>query len=326
MMESLRAWLLSLAGVALLTALASLFPTSESLRRVTKLAGGVALTCLLFSPLVTFDYDAYAAALQDYHVSVSTDGAVSDSSERLQRTVIESEMRTYILDKAAQCGAALDDAQVTLQWSTDGYWYPQSVRLVTSGPAAENSRLAQIIEADLGVTAHAAGMEQHIMNTRKLSAFAAKYKYVLIILLAGLILLLLPTGSRTKAKTAQAAAVSEQTQPQTIQAEEQRLTTLLQQINGAGQVQVLLSYRCSAERELATDDSGEPTIISAGGGAQEAVELKTVSPQYLGAVVVCDGADSPQVQLAVTQAVAQFTGLSTDHISVLRKQPDPQSK
>ena len=143
------------------------------------------------------------------------------------------------------------------------------------------------------------------MNTRKLSAFAAKYKYVLIILLAGLILLLLPTGSRTKAKTAQAAAVSEQTQPQTIQAEEQR---------------------CSAERELATDDSGEPTIISAGGGAQEAVELKTVSPQYLGAVVVCDGADSPQVQLAVTQAVAQFTGLSTDHISVLRKQPDPQSK
>lgn len=164
------------------------------------------------------------------------------------------------------------------------------------------------------------------MNTRKLSAFAAKYKYVLIILLAGLILLLLPTGSRTKAKTAQAAAVSEQTQPQTIQAEEQRLTTLLQQINGAGQVQVLLSYRCSAERELATDDSGEPTIISAGGGAQEAVELKTVSPQYLGAVVVCDGADSPQVQLAVTQAVAQFTGLSTDHISVLRKQPDSQSK
>ena len=160
------------------------------------------------------------------------------------------------------------------------------------------------------------------MNTRKLSAFAAKYKYVLIILLAGLVLLLLPTGSKAKVKTVQASAVTEQTQTQTIQAEEQRLTQLLQQINGAGQVQVLLSYRCSAERELATDDTGEPTIISAGGGAQEAVELKTVSPQY----IVCDGADSPQVQLAVTLAVAQFTGLSTDHISVLRKQPDSQSK
>ena len=101
-----------------------------------------------------------------------------------------------------------------------------------------------------------------------------------------------------------------------------RITQLLRQISGAGQVQVLLSYRCSAERELATDDSGQPAIISAGGGAQAAVELRTVSPQYLGAVVVCDGADAPQVQLAVTQAVAQFTGLSTDRISVLKKQPD----
>jgi|GEM_PF-85369 len=293
-MESLRAWLLSLAGVALLTALASLFPTSESLRRVTKLAGGVALTCLLFSPLVTFDYDAYAAALQDYHVSVSTDGAVSDSSERLQRTVIESEMRTYILDKAAQCGcccSTMRRSRCSGAPTATGIRSPSA----WSHPGRQQKTAAwRISSSRPRGPAHAAGMEQYIMNTRKLSAFAAKYKYVLIILLAGLILLLLPTGSKTKVKTAQASPVSEQTQTQTIQAEEQRLTTLLQQINGAGQVQVLLSYRCSAERELATDDSGEPTIISAGGGAQEAVELKTVSPQYLGAVVVCDGADSPQ--------------------------------
>lgn len=123
MMESLRAWLLSLAGAALLTALAAMFPTSESLRRIVKLIGGVALTCLLFSPLVAFDYDSYAAALQDCRVPVSTDGAVSDSSERLQRTVIESELRAYILDKAAQCGVSLADAQVTL---------PDSIRLLVS--------------------------------------------------------------------------------------------------------------------------------------------------------------------------------------------------
>ena len=156
------------------------------------------------------------------------------------------------------------------------------------------------------------------MNTRKLSAFAAKYKYVLIILLAGLVLLLLPTGSKAKAKTTQVSTVSEQTQTQAIQAEEQRLTQLLQQINGAGQVQVLLSYRCSAERELATDDAGEPTIISAGGGAQEAVELRTVSPQYLGAVVVCDGADSASVRLAIIQAVSSLTGLGSNKIAVVK--------
>ena len=63
------------------------------------------------------------------------------------------------------------------------------------------------------------------MNTRKLSAFAGKYKYVLIILLAGLILLLLPGGSRTKAEPTAAQPID--TQMQTIQTEEQRLAQLL---------------------------------------------------------------------------------------------------
>lgn len=150
MIEPLRAWLLALADAALLTSLAAMFPTSESLRRVVKLIGGVALTCLLFSPLVSFDYDSYAAALQSCRLAVQTDGAAPDCGDGLQRTVIESELRAYILDKAAQCGVTLVDAQVTLQWSTDGYWYPYAVRLITSG-AAENSRLAQTIESDLGI-------------------------------------------------------------------------------------------------------------------------------------------------------------------------------
>lgn len=67
------------------------------------------------------------------------------------------------------------------------------------------------------------------MNTRKLSAFAGKYKYVLIILLAGLILLLLPSGSRTKAEPAAAQPLAAQTQTQAIQTEEQRLAQLLRQ-------------------------------------------------------------------------------------------------
>ena len=149
MMESLRAWLLSLAGVALLTALASLFPTSESLRRVTKLAGGVALTCLLFSPLVTFDYDAYAAALQDYHVSVSTDGAVSDSNERLQRTVIESEMRTYILDKAASLGLTVTvELEMETRAATPD---PKAVTIHGEATPAQKQQLQQYLEQTFAI-------------------------------------------------------------------------------------------------------------------------------------------------------------------------------
>lgn len=37
----------------------------------------------------------------------------------------------------------------------------------------------------------------------------------------------------------------------------------------------------------------------------------------MGAAVVCDGADSPQVRLAVVEAVSAYTGLGSDKITVL---------
>ena len=47
--------------------------------------------------------------------------------------------------------------------------------------------------------------------------------------------------------------------------------------------------------------------------------IKQVNPQkYLGAIVVCQGADSPSVRLAITQAVSRIIGLSADKICVLK--------
>lgn len=151
-----------------------------------------------------------------------------------------------------------------------------------------------------------------------------KYKYVLLILLVGVILLLLPSGKRATEKGTQAAAPVS-TDTSAAQAAENRLASILQEIDGAGNVRVLLSYRCSAEKEFAVDE-GETVIVSAGSGTQEAVERRTIYPEYLGAVVVCEGAGAPQVRLDVMQAVAQFTGLSSDKISVLKLKTAAQSK
>ena len=40
--------------------------------------------------------------------------------------------------------------------------------------------------------------------------------------------------------------------------------------------------------------------------------------QYLGVIVVCEGADSPAVRLAIVEAVSDVTGLGADRISVLK--------
>lgn len=161
----------------------------------------------------------------------------------------------------------------------------------------------------------------------KAKAFWEKYKYVILIFLVGTVLLLLPSGKKSSGNPASTTepVAAETTAAQEAQSAENRLAALLSQIDGAGQVKVLLSYRCSAETEYATDD-GETVIVSAGSGTQAAVERKTIYPQYLGAVVVCEGAASPQVRLDVLQAVAQFTGLSTDKISVLKLRSDMESK
>jgi stage III sporulation protein AG len=41
-------------------------------------------------------------------------------------------------------------------------------------------------------------------------------------------------------------------------------------------------------------------------------------PVYSGAVVVCQGADNPQVKLSIIDAVGKLTGLGSDKISVIK--------
>ena len=59
-------------------------------------------------------------------------------SKNLNRTIIEGECRAYILDKADETGTELAEVTVTAEWSTDGYWYPHEVRIVSG--ADENQR------------------------------------------------------------------------------------------------------------------------------------------------------------------------------------------
>ena len=67
------------------------------------------------------------------------------------------------------------------------------------------------------------------------------------------------------------------------------------------------------------DTREETTVFSSTQSTQKTpVVTKTKSAPYLGAVVVCDGADSATVRLRVMQAVSALTGLGSDKISVIK--------
>ena len=158
------------------------------------------------------------------------------------------------------------------------------------------------------------------VNTRdRLLNFSKRYWYVLLVLVIGLGLMALPTEERDNVTT-----VSQpETQPQVLQ---QELEQILSQIRGAGKVKVLLTELTGSQTVYQTDQDqrGEDSsniktvIIADKDRNQNGLVHRVDPPVYLGAVIVCQGGDSAAVKLAIVEAVASVTGLSTDRITVLK--------
>ena len=148
----------------------------------------------------------------------------------------------------------------------------------------------------------------------KLGALVSN-KYAIIVLVAGLALLLLPTGD-SKEDKAESEATEISAPAFSLEKEEQRLASQLSKITGAGEVSVLLSIEGSARREPAV--SGEELLVISEGSSEKVVDLYYVNPAYMGAVIVCRGADLPAVRLEITRAVSAFTGLGADAIRVIQ--------
>ena len=145
-----------------------------------------------------------------------------------------------------------------------------------------------------------------------------KYRYVLLVVLAGLVLMALPEGKKPEPETAapQAEAVPD------LQTE---LEEILGKVQGAGKVRVLLTQREGAQTVYQTDEDSDGTdvrldtvILNGSDRAQTGLVRQVNPPTYLGAVVVCQGADSAAVRLAIAQAVSSVTGLTTNKITVLK--------
>jgi len=142
----------------------------------------------------------------------------------------------------------------------------------------------------------------------------ASNKYALIVLAVGLVLLLWPSGGERGSDAPSEA--SELSVPVfSLRDEEERLANQLSKIKGAGQVSVLLSVEGSVRREPA--ESGEELLVIGQGSGEKVVDLYYVNPTYMGAVIVCQGAEQPAVRLEITRAVAAFTGLGADAIRVI---------
>lgn len=134
----------------------------------------------------------------------------------------------------------------------------------------------------------------------RVRAFVKRYRLLMLLLLCGILLICIPSR-QANPKSIQEIAVQ-------ADSFEVSLSKLLSQVSGAGKVSVFLSESRGAETVYHSGDSfSKSSLIS-----------RTDPPSYRGAVVLCQGAGSPAVKLAIAQAVANATGLSYDNITVLK--------
>ena len=150
-----------------------------------------------------------------------------------------------------------------------------------------------------------------------------RYQYVLLVMAAGVVLLMLPTGSRNSSGLEDNPTQEEGTSFD-LEAFEKKLSAVLSQVEGAGETHVVLTLDGGSRQVLAQNQDrdreggGSKTVVTVGrgSGTQEVVPLQTVAPQFRGALVVCPGGGDAQVRLKIIGAVSALTGLGSDRISV----------
>lgn len=148
-----------------------------------------------------------------------------------------------------------------------------------------------------------------------------KYKYVLIILLIGVVFMLQPQEEATQNMKTEEIA-------EELELEEQ-LEDILMNIQGAGKVMVLLSVEKGESITYQTDvtesnsvngsDHRSQTVLITDDARNETgLVHQKVSPVYQGAIILAQGANDPKIKLSIVEAVSKVTGLGASEISVLK--------
>lgn len=161
--------------------------------------------------------------------------------------------------------------------------------------------------------------------TKKIPELLKKYRYIFLVMVIGLVLMLLPIGNHTPcAENSDSVTV--------IHAQKdigKELEAILSQIYGAGNVRVMLTVAQGEhtvyqyDEDITVSDnsntSRRETITITDADRNQTGLIRQINPPvYQGAIIICQGADSPSVRLAILDAVSKATGLGADKISIVK--------
>ncbi len=118
-----------------------------------------------------------------------------------------------------------------------------------------------------------------------------------------------------------------------IKSTEKQLKAILEKIDGAGEVRVMITLESSYENVYAkayenenhktdktTDDNfkEEYVVVKNGSSNEECLLLKVYEPEIKGVAVVCRGGDRNSVKKAITETICALFNISTAKVSVTK--------
>lgn len=154
MMGGIRQWLLGVTATALVLALAEALAPEGSVKKVCKLAGGLALLLAAVGPaLGLLDGGWITQAAEGWRGRAqSCEQELEDRRDQFYLTIIEEETAAYVMDKARQLGFDCE-AEVTYGYDEDGAPCPWEVAARGAWTQKQREELARLLEEELGVPA-----------------------------------------------------------------------------------------------------------------------------------------------------------------------------
>lgn len=168
---------------------------------------------------------------------------------------------------------------------------------------------------------------------------------IILIAIAGIILLV-TNFSEWRSQTAKKTEQKEEKTVQTgqndayVDALENKLVHILENVDGVGKAEVMITLKASKESVLNKDVSEETqteaeknnetqknsknqkkqeeTILSDRSGNSAPYVVKELEPEIAGIVISCEGADNKVVAASVLEAAQVLFGISANHIKVLK--------
>ena len=153
---------------------------------------------------------------------------------------------------------------------------------------------------------------------------------ILLALLLGILLLAAGRSfSFTKEEAADAPPATVSERASADRETERRMAEILSKVEGAGQVDVMLTWQQTEEKSIAHNETREENggslrteqtaiLLENGDGATEPLILSETAPVVEGVVIAAQGADSPAVAAALNQAAQALLNVPAHKIAVLK--------